>query len=276
MRYLNRLIWAAVFACAFSTSAFAQQGTIVTGAGGGATGSISGTGGLAGGGIGGLGGSMGGNSLSGNLGNTSNGGSIGQDQSQNLSSASGITAPGAANGGRSGSSTISASNWLGATMGNPYYQGIPSNAKSNVGPGGFGSALYPASGGTGGGSIGYAGGSIAGGRGGALGGRGGRGGSTSDPGGVLIQLPVQIAYPAIAQFPAAPIAAPQMQTELAGMLARSNAIANPAGVQVITDGANVILRGTVKNLEEARTVAGLVRLTPGVHSVKNELTFPKP
>ena len=37
---------------------------------------------------------------------------------------------------------------------------------------------------------------------------------------------------------------------------------------------NVTLRGTVKDDDEARLVEGLVRITPGVGAIKNELAFP--
>jgi hypothetical protein len=268
MRYLNRLLGTAVVLSCASTPAFAQMATITTG-GGASSGVVSGS-------PGGTVGSPGAMGAGGNNGNP------GSDISSALSGQSGITAPGA-NGGGGASSVISASNWLSATYGNPYYQGIPSNAKTNVGPGGFGTALYGTSGGAGGGSIGYAGGGGAGsgrtaiggvgGRGG-LGGRGGAGGG-ADPGGILVQLPIQITHPAIARFPVMPIATSQLQNDIAGMIARSNEVANPAGVSVSVEKGIVTLTGTVRDIEEARTIAGMIRLAPGVRAVKNDLTFPK-
>ena len=99
----------------------------------------------------------------------------------------------------------------------------------------------------------------------------------TDPGGQIVALPRQIAYPAVARFTAPLPTTTAVQADLRGMLDRSTAIANPAGVQVAmgTDGA-VVLRGAVRDEDEARTVEGMVRLTPGVRAVKNELTFPKP
>jgi hypothetical protein len=188
----------------------------------------------------------------------------------------GITAPGATGG--TTSTAISASNIFSATYGNPYYQGTWANATSNsgkgVGPGGFGTALYPATGGAGGagGRMGLGG---AGGRMG-LGGLGGRGGAGSgDPGGVLVQLPIQITHTAIATFPVTPVAASQLQSDIAGMIARSSVITNHANVSVIVNQGIVTLRGTVGDLEEAKTIASMIRLTPGVRRVQNELTFPK-
>ena len=56
----------------------------------------------------------------------------------------------------------------------------------------------------------------------------------------------------------------------------TNAIANPAGIQVAVDGHTVTLRGTVANEDEARLVVGMVRLTPGVRVVKSELQLSTP
>lgn len=280
MRYMNRLLGTAMALGFASTPAFAQMGSIVSG-GGASSGVISGS-------PGGTVGSPGSSGGSG-MGAGGNSASPGSDISSALSGQSGITAPGA-NGG-SASSVISASNWLGAYYGNPYYQGIPSNSSSiyskGVGPGGFGSVLYGSGGGMGGGSIGSAAGSVvggtsggrtaiggAGGRGG-LGGRGGAGGG-ADPGGILVQLPIQITHPAIARFPVTPVATSQLQNDIAGMITRSNEIANPAGVSVTVNQGIVTLTGTVRDIEEARTIAGMIRLTPGVRRVQNELTFPKP
>jgi hypothetical protein len=109
---------------------------------------------------------------------------------------------------------------------------------------------------------------------GGIGGRGGLGGG-ADPGGILVQLPIQITHPAIARFPVMPVATSQLQTDLAGMIARSNEISNPAGVSVSVERGIVTLSGTVRDIEEAKTIAGMIRLTPGVREVKNDLTFPK-
>jgi osmotically-inducible protein OsmY len=89
-------------------------------------------------------------------------------------------------------------------------------------------------------------------------------------------MQVDLAYAAVPRFQAPAIAAPQLQADLSGMLARSTgAIANPAGVQVFTAGGTVTLRGTVRDVEEARLVEGMVRMTPGVQAVQNELQFPR-
>jgi hypothetical protein len=181
-----------------------------------------------------------------------------------LETAPSITAPGTTGGG---SSVINASNVFANTFGNPFYQGTPTNAKANTAPGGFGSVLYPT-----------AGGNAAGGRGGAAGARtGARGGagSTSNQFGTIVSLPVQVSYPAIAKFDPAPMTAPRLQADVAGLIGRSTMIANPAGIQALVDGDTVTLRGTAKSADEARMIAGMVRMTPGVRGVVNELTFPQ-
>jgi hypothetical protein len=163
------------------------------------------------------------------------------------------------------SSVLDKSNFLGGYFANPYFQGQISQ-QTNASPGGFGSPLY----GTAGGSSG---------RGGASGGLysgigGGRGGSQANQqSGILIPIPTQIAYTAQMQFASPPVAASKIQTELRGLLNNTTEIANAKNVQIIVDANNnVILRGTVKDYDEARLVEGLVRLTPGVQGIANELT----
>lgn len=280
MRYLNRLAWAAVVVGVSAAPGLAQQGS-VTG-GGQTTGSLSGTGGLAGGGTGGLGG--------GGLGGGQGGGAgagAGQ-QLQTMQAAPPITAP----TGTTGGGVLDASNFLAGYYANPYYQGILANAQAA--PGGFGQPFSGTSGissgatGTGGGVRANPTGVRTGttsnirtttgatGLGGARtggGGIGGVGGNSSY--GVVVPLQAQITFPTIPRFSAPPVAAPQLQADLTGMLARApGALANPAGVQVVADGSNVILRGTVRDAEEARLVEGMIRLTPGVRAIQNELTFP--
>jgi hypothetical protein len=258
MRYLHRLICAAVVVgFAMATSTFAQQGQSTT-VGGKTTTTLSGTGGLAGGGQGGLGGG------------TAGGGQLGGTSLVGMEAAPSITAPGTTGGG---STVLAASNVFAATSGNPMYQGTPTNAKSNAAPGGLGAPLYPTSAGN---AVGGAGGiRAAGGRtGGTFGGAGGIG--TTDQFGIIVPQTVAISYPALIRFPTTPLAPSQVQADVAGMISRSTMIANPAGVQVTVDGTTVILRGSAKDEDEARMIANMARLAPGVRAVKNELTFPKP
>ncbi len=287
MRYWNRLAWTAAVVVGTTTPVFAQQGSVITTPGGQSTGSLTGTGGLTGGQPGQLGGGGGGG-----LG----GGGLTGTQLTTQEQAPQITAPSLNTAASSG---VDASNFLSTTYGNPYYQGILANSRSNIAPGGFGAVLYGTGGGGAGGNIGFAGGGAAGGARGAtgvggvrttgalgattaLGGRGGVGGFNAVGGvnsGVVVPLQVQqMTFPTIARFATPPVQAPQLQADLTGMLARTvsvGGIANPAGVQVIMgEGNNVILRGVVQDAEEARLVEGMIRLTPGVRAIKNELTYP--
>jgi hypothetical protein len=256
MRYLNRLVWAVVVLGFAPTPALAQQG----GGGGGQGGTGQGGTGQGGTGQGGAG----------------QGGMTSGTPLVQLEQAPQITAPGSSTtGGGAGAGGADASNIFAATYGNPYYQGIPSNAKSATGHGGFGAVLYGTTGGAGGAGGTRGIGGAAGGR-GALGGRAGAGGlGGANQSGVIVPLPVQISYPAIAQFPIAPVATSQLHADISGMIARTGELTNPAAVTVTVEKGIVTLRGTVKNIDEAKTIASMIRLTPGVRAVQNELTFAK-
>lgn len=274
MREIRRLAWAAALALAAGSPAIAQQpagtgtGTSTAGTTGIPTSqTINSTGQTTTNGGGGQGGQGGQNSQG-----------TGQNDFQlnSLLSAPQIIAPSRANS--NSNSNIAASNVFANYYGAVYYQGrTPSNVPHGL-PGGFGAAMFPSTGGT----TGTRGGAQ-GGQGGAQGGQGGRGGATggvntADPGGIIVPLPRQIAYSSQVQFKLpAGNALPQLQSDLRGSIDRvpTNMLANPAGVTVEVDGRSVILRGSVRDDEEARLVEGLVRLTPGVAGIKNELTFPK-
>lgn len=192
----------------------------------------------------------------------SGGSGIGTGQPQQLQTSDILAPTGTATG------SVQKSNFLAGYYGNPYFQGLLSNnttSRSSV-PGGFGMALYPASAGTG---------AVTGGRGGATTGIGGqRGGlGTSTQSGILIPLPVQINYVAQMRFPTPPVPTTQLQTDVRRTI-DTGGLTNPKAVQVITDGTNITLRGAVTDYDEARLAEGLVRLTPGVGGIANELTFP--
>jgi osmotically-inducible protein OsmY len=80
------------------------------------------------------------------------------------------------------------------------------------------------------------------------------------------------AYAATTVFEARSPQMTQVMTDLRGMLDRSSQISKPDTVHLDVDGGTVVLSGTVANEREARLVEGMVRLTPGVHSIRNELT----
>jgi hypothetical protein len=100
---------------------------------------------------------------------------------------------------------------------------------------------------------------------------------TQQGGGEVIPAPRQIAYTATVSIPAPVMVPLQVQADLQVMLARSAMIANPAGVQVLAQaGGVVVLRGTVRDDDEAKAAEGMIRLTPGVREVRNELKYPTP
>lgn len=273
MRYPTRLVLAAAAVLASASAATAQQGTVTTG-GGGSLGSLSGTGGLAGGLGGGTGGGTGGG---GSLG----GSDLGGTQLQTMQPAPQLAPPSGQN-----TSSLDSTNFLSGYYANPYYQGLITS-QVNQAPGGFGQVLLGTGGtgarGTNRTNLAATGGLATTTRAGATGGLGGRtggalGGSAANTYGVMVPMPVQLTYAAVADFSAPAVAAPQLQSDLSAMVQRSlGTLSNPAGVQVLTTADNnVVLRGTVRDAREARLVEGMVRLTPGVAYIKNELTFPAP
>jgi hypothetical protein len=73
-------------------------------------------------------------------------------------------------------------------------------------------------------------------------------------------------------FPVRAAPAPQIQSELRGMISRSTEqISTPERIEVAMEGNTVVLRGSVADDREARVVEGMVRLTPGVRQIRNEL-----
>jgi hypothetical protein len=192
---------------------------------------------------------------------------------------------------------LNQSNILGGYYANPYYQGRPSSA--TIAPGGFGAALYGSAGGGTGGAGGFpsATGNTINSRSGTTSGMGaatgggtfgttGAGGRTQQGGGqqggagnqsgIVIPLPRQISYTATLSFKAPVATVPQMATDLRATLDRSTMLGNPRGVTLAMDGGVVVLSGNVASDDEVRLVEGMVRLTPGVRDVRNELKVGPP
>ena len=63
----------------------------------------------------------------------------------------------------------------------------------------------------------------------------------------------------------------QLRADLQQVLARSSALPSKDSMQVLTDGNVVVLRGTVGSETEKRLAEALLRLTPGVGRISNEL-----
>src|SRR5262249_38996831 len=72
--------------------------------------------------------------------------------------------------------------------------------------------------------------------------------------------------------PNPPVAAPsRLQADLQDVLARSSRLSNGNGLRVTVENGTVVLRGSVPPLRERRLAEGMMRLTPGVADVRNEL-----
>jgi hypothetical protein len=185
---------------------------------------------------------------------------------------------------------LSPSNILGGYYANAYYQGVPS-ATARA-PGGVGVPRFGTAGLTGGGIIGTQTSLNSGlnsglvgaatarpgatGRGGQQGTTGQLGGATNSQSAVVIPLPRQISYTATLNFRAPVATMPEVATGLRTTLSESSMLTNPAGIGLAMDGATVVLSGTVPTDDEARLVEGMVRLTPGVRDVRNELKVSPP
>lgn len=201
-------------------------------------------------------------------------------------------------------SSLSRSNILGTFYANPLYQG--NSPTTTVGPGGFGSPTFGTSGssGTAGGSTrttgintgtatntgrtgttGTTGMTGTTGRTTATSGAANRTGTTATnrnasfnsnsnfTGGEVIPLQRAISYTVTLRFASPSIVPAQMQADLQTVIGRSSMIANPGAITISMDGPIVILRGNVKDEDEARTAEGMIRLSPGVKQVRNELKF---
>jgi hypothetical protein len=66
-------------------------------------------------------------------------------------------------------------------------------------------------------------------------------------------------------------AAVQLQSTAAQVLARSSSLPSAGNIQVGTEGETVVLRGTVADDRERRLAENLLRLTPGIRQIRNEL-----
>lgn len=258
MRELKRWAWVAVVVAAWGAPASAQITGNATSGGslsGLSTGSTM-TGGLTGGGTGGI--SSGGTAGGGTAGGGSSGGALQGTQLLDLQQPPDISGT----TGSQGSSTH-ASNIFSGYFANPYYQGRIT-ATSNQAPGGFGAPLF----GTGTGAV-RSGGTA------RTGGAAGRT-NTNNQSGIVIPLQVQMAYAAEMRFASAPVAPAALTADLRGALTGTSMISNAKAIQIDIDaGNNVTLRGTVADDDERRLAEGLVRITPGVRAIKNELTIGK-
>jgi hypothetical protein len=89
-------------------------------------------------------------------------------------------------------------------------------------------------------------------------------GATSAPTSIIHTVTMRSPVPA-------PAARAGFYPEVRAVIARSTALSRPGNIQVDVEGQTVILKGKVPSDEERRLAEGLIRLTPGVRTVRNEL-----
>jgi hypothetical protein len=183
------------------------------------------------------------------------------------------TTPGA--GGRIGSTTSTgptAANPFQATYSNPLAVGLPGNNRSTT----FGSPMYRNVGtavttGTTTGRTGVLGSGIASGVGTANISSNGAVGASSIGVRRAPQYITELSSDVPLVRPAGPVGPLRVQTELQSVIGRSSSLPSRGNIQVLTDGQTVVLRGQVTDERERRLAEGVVRLTPGVRDVRNEL-----
>jgi hypothetical protein len=78
-------------------------------------------------------------------------------------------------------------------------------------------------------------------------------------------------YSAILGFSNASPVSSGLQNNLQQMLSQSAALPSNRNIQIAMDGSTVVLQGWTADDHERRLAEGMVRLTPGVHDVRNEL-----
>ncbi|MBM3980912.1 MAG: BON domain-containing protein [Planctomycetes bacterium] len=271
---LQKWVWASVIALAGASSASAQNTTGGTGGinsggqtgglplGGGST-ALGNSGGFGGGGFGAGSGS-------------GSGGGVGTPQTINPS---GIAAPTG-----SYSSSLDPSNRFAGYYANPYFAGNQNPTNGVPNPGGFGTPLS-GSGGTSGarGARGAtANTSITRNTFGTQAGAGGLGGgrgntNAANQSGIVVPLAAPIAYTAQFRFPTPAPAPAKIQIDVRAALDNTSMILNSKLIKVEADlNNNVTLSGSAADDDEIRLIEGMVRLTPGVGDIKNELIPIKP
>lgn len=91
--------------------------------------------------------------------------------------------------------------------------------------------------------------------------------------GQTLAMPV---YATVVRFETAPMPAAQIRSDLQQVVMRSASLPSRQGIQVGTVGGRIVLRGTVGSVDEKILAENMLRLTPGVGDVQNELTIRNP
>ncbi|HEV3255294.1 MAG TPA: BON domain-containing protein [Gemmataceae bacterium] len=270
---------AALWASAADAQQFGSSAMSSGSGGGGFSGGGGGGGGFSGGGGGGFSGGGGGGFAGGGGGGFAGGGGFTGGGGGGFAGGGGFTGGGGggfAGGGMTGSYSpggglgygtstggVSASNAFASYYGNPLAAGLAApNTTTTVA---FGTPIY--------GNLTtnvYGGTQVT-----NLGGYGSSGsqaGATSSSTRV-VPYALVMAYSASPAGPGSSVSprASALQREVQAVVARSRSLPSKDGIQVAVDGQTLVLRGTVSDDHERRLTEMLIRLTPGVHEVRNEL-----
>ncbi len=231
--------------------AFAQNSSFGSSGGFNST-SIGGSSGSSGGAFGGSSSSgMGGNSAFGGSGSSGFGGTSGGNSAFGGTSGTGTTT------GRGGTTQVGSTSFLGPSYGNPLALGLSTGTGTTTSSTAFGTALYNLNTSrTGTATV-----------------------STSSSnqnsqfgaGYNVRRLPGYATTLKIKDLPPPPTGA-QVRTDLQTMIARSPDVDPRDSVRVVIDGSAVVLQGQVVDDDERRLIENMVRLTPNVYQVRNELT----
>jgi hypothetical protein len=225
-------------------------------------------------------------SLSGGSSSSSSGFGLSSNLGLTSSGSTGSSSPfGNSAGAGSSSSGVGATSLFGSYYATPEAAGVPGAISSNgtTRTTAFGqqlfnistSSIYNTSG------TGSSGGR--GGRGGAAGGQfganaGGVGGANINRTTTATAFTPSTAYRSSPSFATriaftvpAPAARATVQANLQQMIGSADQLPSRTGIKVQWDGDTLVLQGQVSNPEERRVAESLVRLEPGVHTVRNEL-----
>jgi hypothetical protein len=71
----------------------------------------------------------------------------------------------------------------------------------------------------------------------------------------------------------APAGSPRPRPDLQEIVNRSSSLSSADSIQILDDGARVILRGNVVSNHDRVLAEALLRLTPGVNQIQNDLTI---
>lgn len=77
--------------------------------------------------------------------------------------------------------------------------------------------------------------------------------------------------PIVVGFRTPPVTSSQLLADVQAVIRRSESLVSRDSIEIQINGRNVVLRGTVRDDDEKRLAEALVRLTPGVDQIVNEL-----